>query len=87
VRDYADVAAIALDGRWTPEQIMDMGAQNDPGFDRSEFARFLDPEYVRFPSSRRCHQLGIDRATEGRMCDALRALRAAALGEGPAPSS
>ena len=34
LRDYMDVAAIILDGRWTPEQVMQMGANNDPGFDR-----------------------------------------------------
>lgn len=80
-RDYADVAAIVLDGRWSPEQIMTMGASNDPGFDRDQFARTLDPEFDRFPSSTRFRQYGIDEPTEVRMRDALTVLRYTALGQ------
>lgn len=81
IRDYIDVAAIVLDGRWTPEQIMGMGANNDPGLDRTELARFIDPDYPDFPRSGDFRDMGFDQATENRMRDALTVLRAAALGQ------
>lgn len=80
-RDYADVAAIVLDGRWTPEQIMDMGANNDPGLEREQLAHTLDPEFPRFPTSAAFRKVGIDTETEERMRDALTVLRCAALGQ------
>lgn len=81
VRDYADVAAIVLDGRWSPEEIMAMGATNDPGFDRAEFAHILDPTFWRFPESEDFRDMGIAAATETRARDALTVLRYAALGQ------
>lgn len=80
VRDYSDVASIVLDGRWSPEEIMTMGATNDPGFERAQFAQVLDPNNPRFPTSRRFTLMGIDRDTELRMRDALTVLHYAALG-------
>lgn len=80
-RDYADVAAAVLDGRWTPEQIMDMGANNDPGLERAQLAHILDPGFHRFPNSAAFRKLGIDAETEERMRDALTVLRSAALGQ------
>lgn len=80
VRDYTDVAAIVLDGRWTPQQIMDMGATNDPGLDRAQLAVFLDPTYPRFPQSEDFRDMGFDAETEGRMRHALTILRNAAQG-------
>ena len=74
-RDYADVAAIVLDGRWSPDEIMAMGANNDPGLERAQLARTLNPEFDRFPNSARLRQYGIDEATEVRMRDALTVLR------------
>ncbi|MCS6711718.1 nucleotidyl transferase AbiEii/AbiGii toxin family protein [Brachybacterium sp. EF45031] len=81
-RDYMDVAAILLDGRWSADQIMTMGAHNDPGFDRSEFARILHPGSARFPSSHRFRSYGVTSAQEDAMREALTVLRDAALGEG-----
>lgn len=79
-RDFIDGAAIVLDGRWSPEDIMTMGAQNDPGFDRTEFARILDPANPKFPESEDFREMGLDHAAEVRMRDALTVLRHAAQG-------
>lgn len=80
-RDYADVALIVRDGRWSTEDIMTMGAANDPGLEREQLAQFLDPDFERFPTSSRFRKLGIDEDTETLMRDALTFLRCAALGE------
>lgn len=80
LRDYMDVAAIILDGRWTPEQVMQMGANNDPGFDRDRLANVvLRDDHI--PGSEDFREYGIDQGVEGRMRDALTALRCAALGQ------
>lgn len=79
-RDYMDVAAIVLDGRWSPEEIMSMGANNDPGFDRDRFATVvLSEDHI--PSSDDFRVAGIDQASENRMRDALTVLRCAAQGQ------
>lgn len=80
-RDYTDVAAIVRDGRWSPEQIMAMGAVHDPGFDREMFSRILDPAFPRRPESEDFRDLGFDAAQEASMREALAVLRRAALGQ------
>jgi hypothetical protein len=41
VRDYVDVDAILASGRYTEEQLLDLAADHDPGFDRLWFAEAL----------------------------------------------
>ena len=41
VRDYVDVDAILASGRYTEEQLLDLAADYDPGFDRLWFAEAL----------------------------------------------
>lgn len=81
VRDYTDVAAIVLDGRWSPDEIIAMGANNDPGLEGEQLVHFLDPQHPRFPVSDDFRDMGFDQVTEDRMRDALTVLRCAARGE------
>jgi len=41
VRDYVDVDAIVASGRYTEDELLDLAADHDPGFDRSWFAEAL----------------------------------------------
>jgi hypothetical protein len=41
VRDYVDVDAIMASGRYTEDELLDLAADHDPGFDRSWFAEAL----------------------------------------------
>ena len=41
VRDYVDVDAILASGRYTEDELLDLAADHDPGFDRSWFAEAL----------------------------------------------
>jgi hypothetical protein len=41
VRDYVDVDAIVASGRYTQDELLDLAADHDPGFDRSWFAEAL----------------------------------------------
>lgn len=41
VRDYVDVDAIVASGRYTENELLDLAADHDPGFDRSWFAEAL----------------------------------------------
>lgn len=41
VRDYVDVDAILTDGRYTEDELLDLAADHDPGFDQSWFAEAL----------------------------------------------
>lgn len=41
VRDYVDVDAILSSGRYTEDELLDLAADHDPGFDRSWFAEAL----------------------------------------------
>lgn len=41
VRDYVDVDAIVTSGRYTEDELVDLAAGHDPGFDRSWFAEAL----------------------------------------------
>jgi hypothetical protein len=41
VRDYVDVDAILASGRYTGDELLDLAADHDPGFDRSRFAEAL----------------------------------------------
>lgn len=41
VRDYVDVDAIVASGRYTQDELLDLAADHDPGFDRSWFAQAL----------------------------------------------
>jgi hypothetical protein len=41
VRDYVDVDAIVSSGRYTEDELLDLAADHDPGFDRSWFAEAL----------------------------------------------
>jgi hypothetical protein len=41
VRDYVDVDAIIASGRYTEDELLDLAADHDPGFDRSWFAEAL----------------------------------------------
>jgi hypothetical protein len=41
VRDYVDVDAIVSSGRYTEDQLLDLAADHDPGFDLSSFAEAL----------------------------------------------
>jgi hypothetical protein len=41
VRDYVDVDAIVASGRYTADELLDLAADHDPGFDRSWFAEAL----------------------------------------------
>jgi hypothetical protein len=42
VRDYIDVDAILTSGRYTRQQLLDLAADHDPGFDRMLFAEALE---------------------------------------------
>jgi hypothetical protein len=42
VRDYIDVDAILTSGRYTQQQLLDLAADHDPGFDRMLFAEALE---------------------------------------------
>lgn len=41
VRDYIDVDAIVASGRYTEDELLDLAADHDPGFDQSRFAEAL----------------------------------------------
>jgi Nucleotidyl transferase AbiEii toxin, Type IV TA system len=41
VRDYVDVDAILTSGRYTEDELLDLAADHDPGFDQSWFAEAL----------------------------------------------
>jgi hypothetical protein len=41
VRDYVDVDAILASGRYTEDELLDLAAHHDPGFDRAWFAEAL----------------------------------------------
>lgn len=41
VRDYVDVDAIVASSRYTEDQLLDLAADHDPGFDLSSFAEAL----------------------------------------------
>jgi hypothetical protein len=41
VRDYIDVDAIVTSGRYTADELLDLAADHDPGFDQSRFAEAL----------------------------------------------
>jgi hypothetical protein len=41
VRDYVDVDAIVTSGRYTEDELLDLAADHDPGFDRPRFAEAL----------------------------------------------
>jgi hypothetical protein len=41
VRDYVDVDAILTSSRYTEDELVDLAAAHDPGFDRSWFAEAL----------------------------------------------
>lgn len=41
VRDYIDVDAIVTSGRYTEDELLNLAADHDPGFDRSRFAEAL----------------------------------------------
>jgi hypothetical protein len=41
VRDYVDVDAIVASGRYTEDELLELAAGHDPGFDRSWFAEAL----------------------------------------------
>jgi Nucleotidyl transferase AbiEii toxin, Type IV TA system len=41
VRGYVDVDAILASGRYTEEELLDLAADHDPGFDQSRFAEAL----------------------------------------------
>jgi sensor domain CHASE-containing protein len=41
VRDYIDVDAIVISGRYSEYELLDLAADHDPGFDRSRFAEAL----------------------------------------------
>jgi hypothetical protein len=41
VRDYVDVDAILSSGRYTEDELLDLAAEHDPGFERSWFAEAL----------------------------------------------
>lgn len=80
-RDYMDVAEIVLDGRWSPDEIVEMGISNDPGLDKQMLATVLHPQNSRFPGTEDFQSMGFDRSSELPMRDALTVLRYAAQGE------
>ncbi len=41
VRDYIDVDAIVTSGRYTEDELLNLAADHDPGFDRARFAEAL----------------------------------------------
>lgn len=41
VRDYVDVDAILASGRYAEDELLDLAADHDPGFDQSRFAEAL----------------------------------------------
>lgn len=41
VRDYVDVDAILASGRYTEDELLDLAADHDPGFDQERFAEAL----------------------------------------------
>ncbi|MGO9083446.1 MAG: nucleotidyl transferase AbiEii/AbiGii toxin family protein [Streptosporangiaceae bacterium] len=41
VRDYVDVDAILTSGRYAEDELLDLAADHDPGFDQSWFAEAL----------------------------------------------
>jgi hypothetical protein len=41
VRDYVDVDAILTSGRYAQDELLDLAADHDPGFDKSWFAEAL----------------------------------------------
>lgn len=60
-RDYIDVASLLRGGHYTREELLDLAAERDGGFDRAVFAqmlagisRYKDADFLRY---------GIDRAT------------------------
>lgn len=50
VRDYVDVDAIVTSGRYIEDELLDLAADHDPGFDRLRFAEAL-AEIDRLPDS------------------------------------
>jgi hypothetical protein len=50
VRDYIDVHGVLVDGRYTPETLLRLATEHDPGFDPTVFADALRA-VTRFPPS------------------------------------
>lgn len=80
-RDYMDVAEIVLDGRWSSDEIIEIGISNDPGLDKQMLATVLHPQNSRFPDTEDFQSMGFDRSSELSMREALTVLRYAAQGE------
>ena len=78
-RDYMDAAAIVLDGRWSPDEILDLWAFHTPSPDHEMLASILDPHCSDFPTRGDFAEYGFAPDVEARMREALAVLRAAAL--------
>ncbi len=83
-RDYMDVAAIVLDGRWMCPEILDMARHNDPGLEFTILSALLDAEHPDFPRREDFEEYGFGPEEEAEMRGALGLLREATLGRGAA---